>query len=349
LIFSSAFFSAPFLDVMLPISPLLPRHPLLLTFSPVHSLFTHTQEKSGRGLMRFFALIPVLCAAVVAAGQSAPAAKSATPADGVRSDMLVSTQWLSQHLKDPNVVVLHLADSVLDYKRGHIPGAHFIDMNKITTKNGNVTTELPSVEQLQKAFADAGVSDKSRVIIYATNWFPNGARVWYTLDYLGHGEQAALLDGGIEQWLVENRPVSGETPAFSPASFTPHVNEKVRALIDEAKADTEPEANEQLVDARPEGRYKSGHLAGANNVYWQDTLVSEDNPVFKSPEQLRALYAAKGVVPNKKIVTYCEVGMQASHGYFLAKYLGYDAALYDGSYQEWSGKNMPVVKGDAKR
>jgi thiosulfate/3-mercaptopyruvate sulfurtransferase len=303
--------------------------------------------------MRLFSIL--LFAALMTpalAAQSTPA-KPSSSNDGVRSDMLVSTQWLSQHLKDPNVVIIHLADGLLDYKRGHIPGAHYLDMKKISSDAGPVTTELPSVEQLQKAFAEAGVSDNTRVVIYATNWFPNAARVYYTLDYLGHADHAALLDGGIEQWLVENRPVSGDTPKFTTATFTPHVNEKVRALIDEAKADTEADpatSTEQVVDARPDRRYKAGHLAGASNVYWQDTLVNADNnPVFKSPEQLRAIYAAKGVIPGKKIVTYCEVGMQASHGYFLAKYLGYDAALYDGSFQEWSSKNMPIVKGDAKR
>src|SRR4051812_15416110 len=186
--------------------------------------------------MRLFAIATLLCAATFAAAQSTPAPK---PADGVRSEMLVSTQWLSQHLKDPNVVILHLADSELDYKRGHIPGARYLSMDKIATNAGDLGTELPSVEQLQKAFAEAGVSDKSRVIIYATNWFPNGARVWYTLDYLGHGDQAALLDGGIEQWLAEDRPVSGDTPKFSPATFTPRVNEAVRALMAEAKANSE--------------------------------------------------------------------------------------------------------------
>jgi thiosulfate/3-mercaptopyruvate sulfurtransferase len=71
--------------------------------------------------------------------------------------------------------------------------------------------------------------------------------------------------------------------------------------------------------------------------------------VFQSPEKLRTLYASRGIVPGRKIVTYCEVGLQASHGYFLAKYLGYDAAMYDGSFQEWSAKNLPLVKGDPKQ
>src|SRR3954468_4121517 len=116
--------------------------------------------------MRHFLIATFICVATFTAAQSAPANSN----DGVRSDMLVSTQWLSQHLKDPNIVVLHLVDNALDYKRGHIPGAHVILMDQIATDTGPVGTELPSVEQLQKVFAEAGVSDKSRVIIYCTNW-----------------------------------------------------------------------------------------------------------------------------------------------------------------------------------
>jgi thiosulfate/3-mercaptopyruvate sulfurtransferase len=300
--------------------------------------------------MRRLFFVLLLLVASGAAGQQKPAAP-ANP-EGVRSEMLVSTKWLADHLKDANVVLLHLADSIGDYKRGHIPGARYLAMKKIITDNGPINTELPSVDQLQKTFSELGVGDNTRVVIYATNWFPNAARAYFTLDYLGHGDKTALLDGGIEQWLAEDLPVSGETPAFSPAAFTPHVRENFRALLDEVKNDVDAkpgEEPEQIVDARPPRRYSAGHLGGATNVYWQETLVSEDNPVFQSPEKLRALYASRGIVPGKKIVTYCEVGLQASHGYFLAKYLGYEAAMYDGSYQEWSQKNLPVVKGETKR
>ena len=299
--------------------------------------------------MRCFALVSLLLVASYAVGQKPTASANS---DRVRSEMLVSTKWLADHLKDPNVVILHLADNISDYKRGHIPGARYLAMKKITTDNGSISVELPNVDQLQKTFSELGISDNTRVVIYATNWFPNAARAYFTLDYLGHGDKAALLDGGVEQWLAEDRPVSGETPKFSPTTFTPHVRENIRALLDEVKSDvdTKPgEEPEQIIDARPSRRYTAGHLAGASNVYWQETLVSEANPVFQTPEKLRAIYTSRGLVPGKKIVTYCEVGLQASHAYFLAKYLGYDAAMYDGSYQEWSSKNMPVVKGDEKR
>jgi thiosulfate/3-mercaptopyruvate sulfurtransferase len=288
----------------------------------------------------------ILFFSTVAIAQQADAAKK------VRSEMLVTTQWLADHAKDPNVVVLHVGDRMNDYKRGHIPGARFLQYKTIAEDVNGVSVELPAVERLQKVFSDLGIGDKTRVVIYTTSWQPDAARVWFTLDYLGHGENAALLDGGIDQWLNENRPVSGDSPKFSPATFTPRANEKLRAMLDEVKAVSEAKAGDadsQILDARPARRYTAGHISGSTNIYWQDTLVSEEKPVFQSPEKLQALYAQRGITPGKKVITYCEVGMQASHGFFLAKYLGYDAAMYDGSYSEWNSmKKMPVVTGEAK-
>jgi thiosulfate/3-mercaptopyruvate sulfurtransferase len=296
--------------------------------------------------------ILVLLLALASSTLCQTAQPAGSGSEKVRSDMLVSTEWLAKHLNDPNVVVLHVADSQSDYKRGHIPGARFLAMSKIAENSGPLNAELPSVDQLTRVFSEAGVGDNTRVVLYATNWFPNAARAWFTLDYLGHSDKAALLDGGIEQWLAEDRPTSSEIPKFAAATFTPHVRESVRALLDEVKHSVESttaEEQEQIIDARPARRYTAGHLPGAANLYWQDTLVSEDHPVFQAPEKLRALYASRGIMPGKKIVTYCEIGLQASHAYFLARYLGYEAAMYDGSYQEWSAENLPVIKGEAKK
>ena len=296
--------------------------------------------------MRFARLLSIfLLLAVSVFAQSKPV--PSTP--GVRSEMLVSTQWLADHLKDPKVIVLHVADNALDYKRGHIPGARFLDQNQFTETVGDLNTELPAPEKLQKLFADLGVGDDTRVVIYATNWMPNAARAFLTLDYIGHKDHA-LLDGGIEQWLSEDRPVSGEPAKITPATLSLRVNEGVRVRLEQVQPLAEgKDATAQIVDARPARRYTAGHLSGATNIYWEDTLVSKDNPVFQSPDKLRALYAARGIEPGKKIVTYCEIGMQASHGYFLARYLGYDAAMYDGSWSEWSKEKQPSVSGDKPR
>lgn len=264
-------------------------------------------------------------------------------------ELLVSTAWLADHLKDPDLVLLHVADTFADYKRGHIPGARYLATAKFIDNSGTLGSELPSVETLVKAFSELGVTDKSRVVIYATAWMPNAARAFFTLDYLGRGDRAALLDGGIEQWLAEDRVVTGVVPTFAAAVFIPRPRPEVRASLEEVKAAVEgPAGASQVLDSRPERRYLAGHLGGANHVYWQETLVDEEHPVFQPAAKLEALLAARGLQPGRKVLTYCEVGLQASHGYFLCRYLGYEAALFDGSYQAWSAAKLPVVTGPGK-
>jgi thiosulfate/3-mercaptopyruvate sulfurtransferase len=142
-----------------------------------------------------------------------------------------------------------------------------------------------------------------------------------------------------------------QVPVFQPTTFTPRVKTGVRATLAEVRQVVEAPAGQagaQVVDARPARRFVAGHLGGATNLYWMETLKSEEHPTFLPPDQLRALLAARGLQPGRKVVTYCEVGLQASHSYFLFKYLGYDAAMFDGSYQEWSTAKLPVVTGEAK-
>jgi thiosulfate/3-mercaptopyruvate sulfurtransferase len=269
----------------------------------------------------------------------------------VRTELLVNTTWLASHLKDPDLVLLHVADTFADYKRGHIPGARHLATGAFIDNGGALGSELPSVEALTRTFASLGLTDKSRIVIYSTAWMPNAARAFFTLDYLGLGDHAALLDGGVEQWLAEDRPVTGAVTVHASATFTPKVRPEVRASLEEVKKVVEAPAGQascQVVDSRPDRRYKAGHLSGASPLYWQETLVSDEHPTFLPPEKLETLLASRGLLPGKKVITYCEVGLQASHGYFLFKYLGYDAAMFDGSFQEWSAAKLPVVTGGEK-
>ena len=262
-------------------------------------------------------------------------------------EMIVTAQWLADHLKDPKVVVLHVADTKSDYMRGHIPGAKFLLTDDFIEGDD---AELPPVDKLKDVFEKLGISDDTRVVIYTTAWYPMAGRAYYTLDYLGHGDKTSLLDGGIEHWMLEKRPVAAqEDTQAARGHLTPKVHAEVRAQLAEAKQITEgTEKSKILVDARPPQGYKAGHLAGSTLVYWQETLVDPKlDPVFLSPEKMRALFESRGIKPGKKLVTYCVIGLQASHVYFVAKYLGYDAAMYDGSTHEWSMvNNLPMVKGD---
>jgi thiosulfate/3-mercaptopyruvate sulfurtransferase len=249
------------------------------------------------------------------------------------------------------VIVIHFARYRGDYERGHIPGARFLRTNQLISDNQELSFELPPVAELKKALEEAGIGDKGRIVIYGTQAPPTTTRAYFTFDYLGLGDRVSLLDGGIEKWKAEKRPISTETPKITAAKLTVRPRPEVVAKYDEVRkiADSQ-EPPVLLLDARPMSRYKDGHLAGATDLFWAETLSSRDVPSWKSPEELRKMFEASGFKPGNKIITYCEVGQQASHAYFTARYLGYDVALYDGSFDEWTNsKNAPVVKGDAKR
>lgn len=267
----------------------------------------------------------------------------------VHPEMIVSTQWLAEHLNDPKVVVLHVAQKQSEYDAGHIPGARLLLFDDFMVDDD---AELPPPEKLKETFEKLGVSNDSRVVVYTTSWYPMAGRAYYTLDYLGHGDHTALLDGGIDEWKLEKRPLEKDAPKITRGSFTPHLHPEVRAMLENVKKLSEqPTQSELLVDSRPEKRYTDGHIAGAVHVYWQETLVDAKNkPTFLPPDKLKELFASRGIKPGQKLVTYCEIGLQASHDYFIAKYLGYDAAMFDGSIHQWSHmNNLPLVKGESLR
>ena len=279
----------------------------------------------------------------------------------VRSEMLVSTDWLAKHIKDKDVFVIHVASERKHFDDGHIPGARFLSSKEILVTRNGVANELPDVADLQKAFERLGVGDTGRIVIYGENSPLLAARVYFTLDYLGHGDRAALLDGGIEKWnaeklLVETQPVSHES-----AKFTPRPRPQVVARLDamrELSSDAVKVAGGKvaIVDSRPEEQYagnqnpRSGHIPGAANIYWLTNVLSRENPTMKPPSELSKIYEAAGLKPTASAVTYCNTGMQASHTYFTLKYLGYDVMMYDGSFSEWSSaEGAQVVKGKERK
>ena len=294
--------------------------------------------------MKFrLALLFALFVSMTCLAQTAPA----------HPEMLVSTQWLADHLNDPKVVVLHVAEKRDDYEKGHIPGARYLGFEDFMDVNVPKKYELPSPEKLKAVFEKLGISDDSRVVIYTQDWFPWASRAWFTFEYLGHGEQAALLDGGYKQWSKEKREASKAEPAAAKqGSFTPHPRPELVAQLEQVKPLSETGGNDGklfLVDARSAKRYSDGHLSGATNIFWRNTVVSDDSPLLLPAAQLRKLWMDAGFKPGEKSVSYCEVGIQASHDYFVAKYLGFDAAMYDGSVHEWEMlEKLPYVKGSSK-
>lgn len=263
--------------------------------------------------------------------------------------MLVSTDWLAAHLNDPKVVILQAGEQRSAYEKEHIPGARFLNDPDYIIGHQGLMVELQPVEKLKQTFEDLGVNDDTRVVIYTTEWYPTAGRAFFTLDFVGH-TNTALLDGSLAKWKAEGRPVSTEVPQITKGSFTPRVDEAARALLADAQGASQPTSQVLLVDSRPEKRYTQGHLPGADHIFWEETVKNSKEPVFLAPEDLQKLFASRGIVPGKKLITYCEVGLQASHMYFVAKYLGYDVSMFDGSFYQWNDlEHLTVVKGDSPR
>jgi thiosulfate/3-mercaptopyruvate sulfurtransferase len=267
----------------------------------------------------------------------------------VRSEMLVSTSWLEQHLNDRNLVVLHVGHDRGQFDSGHIPGSRFVRLDDLVEQHKDSLNELPPVEDLQVTFESLGVGNESRVVLTGDTGGVLAARAYFTLDYLGHGDRAALLDGGLETWISESRRTSKEEMSAARAQFTPHLRPDI--LVSTAKmrelslAVNQGASNYVLLDARPLAEFtgivnseavsRAGHIAGSQSLYWKKLIRSEASPQLLDPEQLQQQFTRVGAVPGKSVITYCRTGMQSSFTYFVAKYLGYPAAMYDGSVYEW--------------
>ena len=277
------------------------------------------------------------------------AAPAANAQSEVNKSMLVSTAWLAEHLNDRSLVILNIGQRAA-YDAGHIAGARFIEMSSISTSQP-LMLEIPPVEKLKSAFEALGVFDNSRIVIcFSENWVSPSTRVYFTLDYLGLGKQTSLLDGGVEAWRAEGRPLTTEAPQVTRGTVTPHLRPEL--IVDAAWVSANlNKPKVAIVDARtPEfytgasaGRMpRAGHIPSAVNVPFS-TLGDAANKIKDSPS-LRKLFADAGIKQGDQIVSYCHIGQQATLVYFVAKYLGYDARLYDGSFEDWSKRTeLPVV------
>jgi thiosulfate/3-mercaptopyruvate sulfurtransferase len=286
-----------------------------------------------------------------------PAAFAAQPCGGHgdSKNMVVSTAWLSAHLRDPNLVVLAIGDKS-DYDRAHIPGASFLPGASLSSRVSPLTLELPPMGDLAATFSELGVGNDKRVVLYVSGGRAiQATRAYLTLDAMGLGGQTSILDGGIAAWRAEGRSVSTETPAVKRGILTPCPQNDVivdsRYLVGNLGA-----RGIDIVDARAPEYYsgdstasgkRAGHIPGAVNLPFS-SLTDADGK-FYSPEMLREMFARAGIKPGDRVVSYCHIGLQATMVYFTARYLGHDARLYDGSWEDWSAhKEFPAETGSTR-
>jgi len=283
-----------------------------------------------------------------------PLAAAQAPDAGARDRLVVSAAWLAEHVKDPDLVLLHVGTKPT-YDAGHIANARFVTLRDVTAGDPSATTltlELPPVDVLRDRLAALGISDRSRVVVYQSDdQWTQSTRVMLTLDYAGLNN-VAWLDGGQKAWTKANQPLSTDVPAVTPGVLSPLRPRPVVVDADFVKAHLNTPAF-AIVDARLPAFYdgsrtggrapaehKTGHVAGALNAPF-DQFVSTDVQL-KPADEIAAVFTKAGVKPGDTVIGYCHIGQQATAMLFAARTLGHPVLLYDGSFEDWARHSYPI-------
>lgn len=275
----------------------------------------------------------------------------------VNASPLVTADWVKDNLNNPKVRIFEVSVDPGVYAAAHIPGAFNLDWHVDLVDT--VNRDIASRDKLQTTLRKAGVESDTTIIIYGdhNNWFA----AWgaWVLDVYGLGANVKLLDGGRKLWEARRLPVTADVQSFPASSVAlSERNEKLRARLVDVLAIAEGRVAGKLIDIRspdeylgkifaPEGvkelSIRAGHIPGAENVPWA-TIVNDDG-TFKPIDEIRKIYAAKGVDGSQPVVTYCRIGERSSHSWFaLKRILGYEVRNYDGSWTEYGNAvGVPVT------
>jgi thiosulfate/3-mercaptopyruvate sulfurtransferase len=281
-------------------------------------------------------------------------------AEYAHPEVLVSTEWVASHAKDPNVRVVEVDVDTKGYDEGHVPGAIAWAWN--TQLCDTVRRDILSKQQFEELMGSSGVKPDTTLVIYGdnNNWFAAWA-LWQAKVY-GH-KDVRLMNGGRKKWLSEGRDLTKDVP--KPASTVYQATQpdlSLRAYMLQVQ-EAASKRSAALVDVRspqeftgeilappglPETCQRGGHIPGARSIPW-GKACNEDG-TFKSADDLRQLYSAEGVDGSKPVIAYCRIGERSSHSWFVLKYLlGFDKVTnYDGSWTEWGNLvGAPVERGAA--
>ena len=279
--------------------------------------------------------------------------------DGYAKPVLVTADWLAEHLNDPNVVVAEVDENPDVYDEGHIRGA--VRLHWREDLQDPVERDLVEKDEFERLMSSRGIGNDTTLVLYGdkNNWFAAYA-YWYVKIY-GH-EDARILDGGRQKWIDEQRELTTDVPAVEPATYTARERDESIRTYRDAVRETIGAGGQALVDVRSpqefsgdliappgyeqEGAQRGGHIPSAESIPWAHAV--RDDGTFKSAAELRELYAAHGVTEEKSVTAYCRIGERSAHTWFvLRELLGYeDVKNYDGSWTEWGNLvDVPIEKG----
>ena len=272
--------------------------------------------------------------------------------------VLVSTEWVADHLNEPSIRLLEVDVDTTAYGQGHIPGA--VGINWTTQLGDPIRRDIPSRSAWEQLLSQAGVSNDTRLIFYGdnNNWF--AAFAYWVAQIYGH-RNAALMNGGRKKWEAENRPMTTDEPRHQPTQYrAQEADPRLRAYLKDVLA----RDGFRLVDVRSPAEFngeviappgmtetaqRAGHIPGAQNIPWAQAV--NDDGTFKSPDELRQLYAGKGITPDQPVIAYCRIGERSSHTWFVLKeLLGFpDVKNYDGSWTEYGSVVGVPIENPAKQ
>jgi thiosulfate/3-mercaptopyruvate sulfurtransferase len=275
-----------------------------------------------------------------------------------RPDVLVSTQWVADHLEDSRVRLVESDEDILLYDIGHIPGAVKLDWH--TDLQDPVERDFIDRAGFERLMANTGIGNDTTVVFYGdrNNWY--ATYTFWLFKYYGHSD-CRVMDGGRAKWEAENRPYTRDVPSYPKTSY--HAQEPdnaIRAFRDDVMAFVNS-GQGALVDVRSpqeytgevihmigyaqEGAQRGGHVKGARNIPWAKAANADGT--FKSAVELQELYSAEGITSDKPTIAYCRIGERSSHTWFVLTYLlGFPKVRnYDGSWTEWGSMvNVPIEK-----
>jgi thiosulfate/3-mercaptopyruvate sulfurtransferase len=276
-------------------------------------------------------------------------------------DDLVSTAWLAENLGQRDLTIIDSSwfmpalgrDARKEYLAAHIPGARFLDIDEVADTSNSAPHMLPSAAEFGAAMEKLGVGKDDRIVVYDNSPTRTAARGWFMFRHFG-APKVAILDGGFQKWLAESRPTEKGKPTERMARF--EAVERTGEVV--SKRQINSGFAMPLVDARGRARFEGteadprpgvapGHIPGARNLPYSD-LYTKDG-TLKSPEEIRGLFLAAGVDPEKPFVASCGSGVTANSLIFAARMLGNrDGRLYDGSWSEWGADpKTPKQQGPA--